>query len=775
MKLTTVHVGVPIFWLQASIEHSVIRKPTVFERMIMRLSRRGIENPAVGAATLRVAFEDHLGANGIPRLLESSASELLRLGIIQRANVEPGVSVLDQPIRTLALSQAGQEFYNRNTLPSFPTSDAVEFFYLPWSNSLVSERPSRLVASPPSLAFDARALSPRDPSSLVRATLRERPPRFLRGESRVFAVEVDVDESVNWLILDVDLVVAPEGYLALHVAGNKAATDWLAQLEPTLVQRTILDGAVSRTLRGRLGFPSDVSRHVTSLDLADPVQGNDSMTVRLPELRTRLQLDAERTSASWLPEEDSERTVGSPVPAGWPADLASVTVSGGRAVACRKIGELPLTWAGRQVFAPVQIELDAEVAGRAWDAFSDALAFGLAQSSDPSIAALPLAWSSPRPAQALAAYAAGRPLVEVLELSRAFVLAARDAAPSFVESHAAALLDGVSGLVSSATVNQPVSIGGLGEWTRTLQGALGASTQLATVLSPLLDHVERPSNAIEVREVLQLCRLTGSLPPHLFSAEVLAALLLDLWRDPSIDLGVPDHAALQTIARYAAAQVELDATLGRQNAALGQESVGRVATGSVGAALNAAERWLDAVEDPNLTQLVDGQLPDGLMSLREDVLGWREKATANMAPSLAPGQDALVFDSNSLLDEPEGIRNLRSGHVGIIPNRVIQELDGLKRSANEHTARRARAAHRAIDEVRQLGTLRFESGRPALIPADLGTIEEPDNQILSVAIAYSRGKVVLVTRDNNLRAKAQATGVSTKAWPEVREAWGERQ
>lgn len=775
MKLTTLHIGVPIFWLQASVEHSVIRKPTAFERMIMRLSRRGIENPEVGAATLRAAFEEHLGASGVPRLLESSATELLRLGIIHSTEAGTGVSVLDQPIRTLTLSTAGQEFYNRNTLPSNLARDAAEFYYLPWSNSLSSERPSRLVASPPALAFDAHTLSPRDPSSLVRATLAERPPRFLRGESRVVTVEVDVDETVNWLILDVELVVTPEGYLSLHVAGNKAATGWVARLEPTLVQTTILDSVVTRTSRSGSAFPSEFSHNITSLVLADPVHGIGARTVELPDLTVRIQLDAEHASASWLSEDDSERTLGAPLSTGWPADLESVTVSDSHGVACRMVGELPLTWGGQQVFAPVQIDLDAETAGPAWDAISDALAVELAQSDDPSIAALPLAWFSPRPAQALASRVAGRPLDEVLDLSRDFVLAADDAAPSFVESRVAALLGDVSALISSATVDRPVSIDVLSEWTRTLQGALGTNAPLAAVLSPLVTRLAQPRSAIEVREVLRLSRLAGSLPPHLFSAEVLTALLSDLWRDPSTDLGAPDHAALQTIANYAAAQVELDATLGRQNATFAQESVGRVAAGSVGTALNAAERWLHAVEDPNLARLVDGKLPDGLVSLRADVLKWRETATSNMASALAPGQGALVFDSNSLLDEPEGLRDLRAGQVGVIPNRVIQELDGLKRSANEDTARRARAAHRAIDDVRQLSTLRFESGRPALIPPDLGAIDEPDNQILSVAIAYSRGNVVLVTRDNNLRAKAQATGVSAKGWPEIQEARGERQ
>lgn len=767
MKLSTVQVGVPIFWLQSSVEHSVVRKPTVFERMIMRLSRRGVESSAVGDATLREAFEEHLGATGIPKLLETSAGELLRLGMLHRADRQPGESVLDQRVRTLTLTSTGEEFYNRNTLPSHPTKDSIEFHYLPWLNSLVSERPSRLSMSQPALSFDPRVLSPLDPSSLVRATLKDRPPRFLKGESRIMAVEVDVDKSVNWLTLDVDLVVSREGYLTLHVEGNKAASDWLARLEPALVQTTILDGVVSNASRGRAVFTADDSRHVTALELAGPANEKQLSELLLPELDRVILLDADASSAYLLSNEDGKRTIRSAMPTDWPADLVSMTLREGRAVSCRKVAELPITWAGRQIFARVQAELDAEVAGPEWNTCSDVLAVHLVRSSDPAIAVLPLAWSSPRPLQVMLAEVEGLPVGEVLQRSLDFILAARDVAPSFLESQAPLVLEMVTELISSSTAHQLIGIDYLVSWTKSVQDAIGASAPLGKALSPLFDHVQPASSAIEVRELLQFGQLAGSIPAELINTEVLAALVADLWRDPTTELGVSDHEAVSLVASYGAAQKALDATLGRQNPALARESGAILAAGSVGAALDVADRWLEVVEDPNLVRVIDGRLPESLLSLRDDVLVWREIAVSKMAESLHSGEVALVFDSNSLLDEPELLRHLRSAEVGVIPNRVIQELDGLKRSDSEDTARRARATHRAIDEVRKLGKLRFETARPSLVPADLGSSDEPDNQILSVAIAYGRGDVVLVTRDNNLRAKAQSTGVPAKTWQEI--------
>jgi rRNA-processing protein FCF1 len=774
VKLTTLHVGVPVFWLQASVEHSVVRKPTVFERMIMRLSRRGVENSAVGSATLRTAFEDHLGAKGIPRLLESSANELLRLGIVQRADSSTSTSILDQPIRTLTLSPAGQEFYNRNSLPSLPTRDAVELFYLPWSNSLVSERPSRLAASPPALAFDVRELAPRDPSSLVRATLKEQPPRFLRGESRLISIEADVDDTVDWLTLDVDLVVTPEGYLELHVAGNKAATDWLARLEPTIVQATLLKTVVSGEAPSHVVFPSDVMRSLTRLELIAPALGARSAEVHLPNLRTQVRLGVDYAMPSWLPDEDAARVVGSPLPATVPDGVTSVTMDGGRATSAQQTGALALTWAGRRVFALVRADLDAQAAGALWNAFGEDLAADLTRSPDVGIFALPLAWASRRPVQALDDGGNARTLDEVLGRLREFVMAAREVAPNALADQAPAFLGVAARLTALAGTHDSLDIGTLSGWAKTMGSALGESARLDTVLSPLLGRVNEPSTVAEMREVIQLGRLAGSLPAQLFSAPVRVALLADLWRDPSGGVGdsVPD--VLQPIARFAVAQAELDAVLGRRNAVLANGGGALASAGSTGAALQVAERWLHAVDDPELARSVDEHMPDGLVALRADVLKWRASAAASMAASLPPGQDALVFDSNSLLDDPECLRQLGSGRVGVIPNRVLQELDGLKRNTNEDTARRARAAHRTVDEVRQLGMLRFEVARSALIPSDLGSVDDPDNQILSVAIAYSGGNVILVTKDNNLRAKAQATGVSARSWPEIREARGER-
>lgn len=774
MKLTTLHVGVPVFWLQSAVEHSVVRKPTVFERMIMRLSRRAVENSAVGSATLRTAFEDYLGAKGIPRLLESSANELQRLGIIQHADSSASTSILDQPIRTLTLSSTGQEFYNRNALPSHPTRDAVEFYYLPWSNSLASERPSRLTDSPPSLAFDVHALAPRDPSSLVRTTLKEQPPRFLRGEARIINVEVDVDDTVSWLTLDVDLVVTPEGYLELHVAGNKAATDWLARLEPTIVQATLLKTVVSEEAPSHVVFSSDVMRSLTRLELIAPALGTRSAVLNLPDLRTRVRLAADYATPSWLPDDDAARVVGSPLPATLPDGATSVTLDSGRATSGQQTGALPLTWAGRQVFALVRADLDAQAAGELWNAFSEDLAADLARSTEVDISALPLAWGSPRPVQSLADGGNTRTLDRVLGRLSEFVVAAREVAPNGLVSQTPAFLDVVARLIALADTHESLDIGTLSGWVKTVASALGESGRLDTVLSPLLAHVSEPSTVIEMQEAIQLGRLAGSLPARLFSAPVRAMLLADVWHDPSQGLGDTVPEVLQPIARFAAAQTELDTVLGRRNAVLANGGGALASTGSTGAALQAAERWLHAVDDPELARSVDEHLPDGLVALRADVLIWRESAAANMAASLPPGKDALVFDSNSLLDDPECLRDLGSGMVGVIANRVVQELDGLKRSTNEDTARRARAAHRTVDEVRQLGLLRFEAARPALIPSDLGSVDEPDNQILSVAIAYTRGTVILVTKDNNLRAKAQATGVSARTWPEIREARGER-
>lgn len=776
MKLTTASVGVPVFSLKASITHSIVRKPSVFERMVLRLCRRGQENQVVGDASLREAFEEHLGVQGIPHLLYTTVSGLVRLGALNKPETSANASLLDQPIRAIRLTPEGEDFYNKNTLPGSRTQDAVDYFYAPWSNSLSSARPGKLVDEAPELSFDERLLKPRDPSSLVRREVEEDRPRFLKRDSRIITVDAQIDESVRWLRLDIEVHGSPEGYLDLKT-GNRSFEDWLAKLEPSVVQETFLDAVIGKSNVPDLELPREILGQAKHLALAAPPTSTIQPTIALPNVTRSglvIHLDPAEQTSVFTQNDSGPAIITCPAPPTVPRPLASLTIERGRPTECQVEGDVALTWSGGLRAVRVRADLEGEMVNEYWRPFSDFLAATLSASSNTKIATVPFSWSSDRPIDSLTRQLTGVSLIEALEKMGAFLTATNETGVRLQAEYARRIAETLTSSIDATSDGPTLELALVDEWARFIIDSLGQSAATAAVTRSLLGKAIPPSTALEVRQLLALKQRPQEIPTGLLGPNVLAAVLEELWKDPCEELPAGNIDGLRTLEAYRSAQASLDASLGRQHANLAATGRRVTATRSVGEALRAAERWLEAVNNPALAHGTGEAFPAGLLQLRENVRGWRDAAKANLAPELETGTTALVFDSNTLLDHPDALRQLTRSQIGVIPNRVIQELDGLKRSTDGETARKARAANSTIDELRERSSLRFEKARAELIPLDFGPVEEPDNQILSVAIAYSSSTVTLVTGDKNLRNKAQASNIVAKDWPSLQEGRGKR-
>ncbi|MRR53079.1 MAG: PhoH family protein [Deltaproteobacteria bacterium] len=138
----------------------------------------------------------------------------------------------------------------------------------------------------------------------------------------------------------------------------------------------------------------------------------------------------------------------------------------------------------------------------------------------------------------------------------------------------------------------------------------------------------------------------------------------------------------------------------------------------------------------------------------------------------------FVLDTNVLLHDPHALFRFEENTI-LIPITVIEEIDRFKKDMNE-TGRNARQVSRILDELRQKGCLSagitLESGgslRVALlnnemlrnIPSELSD-QKSDNRILAVALEVKKSAeqmpVILVTKDTNLRIKADAIGLDAQ-------------
>lgn len=138
-----------------------------------------------------------------------------------------------------------------------------------------------------------------------------------------------------------------------------------------------------------------------------------------------------------------------------------------------------------------------------------------------------------------------------------------------------------------------------------------------------------------------------------------------------------------------------------------------------------------------------------------------------------------ILDTNVLLHDPTSLTKFADNEI-VIPMVVIEELDNFKTAADER-GKNARLVSRHLDELRSRGKLgqgvKLENGgmlkvefpRENILPSVI-TFHKADNEILNTAYFYHKQEsnktnkkpVIIVSKDTNLRIKAEAIGVDAQ-------------
>ncbi len=140
------------------------------------------------------------------------------------------------------------------------------------------------------------------------------------------------------------------------------------------------------------------------------------------------------------------------------------------------------------------------------------------------------------------------------------------------------------------------------------------------------------------------------------------------------------------------------------------------------------------------------------------------------------GRRTYVLDTNVLLYDP-GSLHAFDEHDLVLPITVIEEIDRFKRDLNE-TGRNARTFSRQLDAMRSAGSLSkgvpLPHGGTLMVDLGLDSDQLPrnfepntnDNRILATVHSLARkrplGSVIFVTRDVNMRLKADALGIQAE-------------
>lgn len=143
----------------------------------------------------------------------------------------------------------------------------------------------------------------------------------------------------------------------------------------------------------------------------------------------------------------------------------------------------------------------------------------------------------------------------------------------------------------------------------------------------------------------------------------------------------------------------------------------------------------------------------------------------------------VILDTNVLLHDPGSINNYPKSHV-IIPIGVIEEADRFKRDMAE-LGKNAREINRMLDSFRHKGSLTegilLDNGSKFQIMLNPPPLKEEaqklighhkDHGILAIALGlkdeFSDKEITLVTKDLNLRVKADAMGISAEGYEKDR-------
>lgn len=136
----------------------------------------------------------------------------------------------------------------------------------------------------------------------------------------------------------------------------------------------------------------------------------------------------------------------------------------------------------------------------------------------------------------------------------------------------------------------------------------------------------------------------------------------------------------------------------------------------------------------------------------------------------------FVLDTSVILYDPQCIYKFED-NVVVVPITVLEEMDRFKKDLTE-IGRNARHFSRYLDEIRKRGSLTngVEIGKKGTLIVDLFrdaekylpsemSHEKNDHKILAVALKFRQEKtntsVVFVTKDVNLRVKADALGINS--------------
>lgn len=769
MKLAEISVPLPLYRIESDVTYHTERKPTVFERMVLRLCDPGRHLPDKQNLTLLSVFRDQLGAGDVRELLEGCVSELSALGALPKRYA---LDTLELPLTELELTADGLQFLRSDSLPVRSRTIKVSHHYDPIGDEIKPVKKDGWLQSHSSMsriiAAD-KSLRPKNPLPQVERAIAQEtydwknPATVIDRIAPVVHIAKEVERRL-------EISCSEDGLLTVSAQRDSALQRWLEQAQPELAWEILLAGALTSDQAVLLPF-IDISV-LRDARTARPIAATNRGAVRArlcivaqgvaaaDAATPRIVLSSE-VSALELVANGNQPTVFTllvPTPAGMITGFRSLTLPqiNGSSAQAEVAGNLLLYWAGQPRSCSLAVTLNDQASTALWAKLRRDLETACEHSNDPRIALMPVAW---RDAGALG-----------------------ETVWPWLATRAEQSLEGLMALVENAkqaiALWRPDSKDWKAAWEVSLAKAIDESlrhtpnqlepeevvsllSQIAQMLSadkavPL--QAALLSYAAPIGALESLAKLRSALPSTTeIPEELLSVKLRQVWLEHALErkelkLFGP-HIIQRPLQVIEKAVQDVYRNIGDQalKAAGNRRIDVRTLTPH---ALDAVRNWRNAAEHFHALN-TSSPLWE---ALNQAVEGWSLLAQEKLAP-VEIGHRVVIFDTSALMENPEVLQGLRSNDIPIVQHRVLSELDGLKTSKDETRSFKARAAIRQLDATST--KIRHETEYTALLPSEWDA-KQPDHAILSTALFFRLNEVLFVSDDINLRNKAQSLGLNTQ-------------
>lgn len=769
MKLAEISVPLPLYRIESDVTYHTERKPTVFERMVLRLCDPGLHLPDKQGLSLHGVFRDQLGAGDVRELLEGCVSELFALGALPKRY---SLDALDVPLTELELTTDGLQFLRSDSLPVRSRTIKVSHQYNPIGDEIKPVKrdaglQDQRVTSRMSTADNA--LRPQNPLPHVERALVQETYDW-KSPATVIDRIAPVVQLAGWETRKLEVSCNEDGALSASAPHDAALQHWLEQAQSELVWEILLADAL--TSEPNASQPIIDSSVIRDARTARPIAASSGEGFRARMCIVAQGVAAADTvmpaivlsnevSAPELVSNDKKPMVPMllvPTPAEMTTGFRSLSLPhiGGEKIQAEVVGNLRLYWAGQPRLCSLVLALNDQAAIAQWSKLRRDLESACESADDPRIGFMPVAWRDVAaigetvwPWLATRAEQPLRDLIAIIESATQAIGLWRPDGKDWKLGWEVSLARAIDKSLRY-TPNQLES-----------EEVVFLLIQIAQVLSveramPL--QVALLNHAAPIRSLESLAKLrsallsTTSIPEELLSIELRQVWLEHALERKELKLFGP-HALQQPVQDIQKAVQDVYRSIGEQALKAARNSQMDVRT-LTPHALDAVRTWRKATE--NLSALnVSSSLFD---QLNEVIESWSLLAQERLA-SIEIGRRIVVVDTSALMEHPDLLNGRISNDISVVPLRVLSELDGLKSSDDEGRASKARAAIRQLDT--NSSRIRHEKDYTALLPSEWDA-GEPDHAILSTALFFRLNDVLFVSNDINLRNKAKSLGLNTQ-------------